>query len=170
MPAPTQDEMPDVGGMDVKRATAAIKAAGLDPQRLDTTVAGVAPGTVVGQSPAGGTKLASGSTVYIEATTGTYSPPTAIPDVRGFGAGQAQQQLAGLGFTVRTEAVAAPAGSLGPDGQPYLPGQVWRTTPAAGQRSPDGVVVVTYQTASGAAAPPPATTPATTPTTAPRRR
>ncbi len=168
MPTPTQDQMPDLGGMDVKRAIAKVKAAGLVPQRLDAAVAGVAPGTVVGQSPAPGAKLASGATVYLEATTGSYVPTTPVPDVRGFGAGQAEQQLASLGFTVRTEAVPAPAGALRPDGQPYQPGQVWRTTPAAGQRSPDGTVVVGYQTVTGAAAPPPAA-PAPTTTAKPRR-
>ena len=168
MPRPTRDTMPDVGGMDVRKALAKVEAAGFVARRIDASPvpAGVGPGTVVGQSPGAGAALPSGSTVYVESTPGTFVPPDAVPDVRGYGAGQAEQQLAALGFTVRPEAVAAPPGALRPDGRPYEAGQVWRTTPAPGGRSADGTVVTTYQTASGAPAPP---TPAAPPAAGPPR-
>ena len=148
MTEPTKGEMPDVAGMDVRKALARVSAAGLEPVRLDAAPAGVGPGLVVGQSPPSGTKVKAGSKVFVEATPGTFVPSDLIPDVRGYGAGQAEQQLIALGFTVTAEAVAAPAGTLRPDGQPYQAGQVWRSTPTAGQQSPDGRVVLSYQTAS----------------------
>lgn len=166
MKAPVQTTVPDVGGLDVAKALARMRSAGFTPQRVDATVAGVGSGVVVGQSPAPGASARNGSTVYVEATPGSFVPPDAIPDVRGFGAGQANEQLSALGLTVTSEAVAPPAGTLRPDGLPYEAGQVWRTTPAAGSRSPDGKVVISYATASGttpSTAPPTTRAPAATP-------
>lgn len=160
MSAPRQATMPDVTGTDARTALSRIAAAGLEPVRLDASVAGAGPGQVVGQSPPAATRLAAGSKVYVEATPGTFVPSDVVPDVRGYGAAQAERQLRSLGFTVSTEAVAAPAGTLRPDGQPFDAGQVWRSTPAAGQVSPDGKVVLSFQTASGA-------TPSPGPTTIP---
>ena len=108
--------------------------------------------------------------MFVESTPGTYVPPGAIPDVIGFGSGQARSDMEKLGFTVKAEAVAAPAGSLRKDGLPFEAGQVWQTTPAAGAASGDGVVVLSYQVAS--AAPPTTAAPATgagTTTTVARR-
>jgi penicillin-binding protein 1A len=166
MQKPAQGEMPDVSGMEITKALERVRSAGLEPQRLDATVAGIGPGLVVGQSPSAGTKLLAGTTVYLEAIPGTHVPSDVIPDVRGFGARQATDKLTALGFSVTAEAVSVPAGALRPDGKAYEAGQVWRTTPAVGSRSPDGKVVVTYATASGS--PPSTTTAPAAPTTAPR--
>lgn len=168
--APGTAKVPDVGGTDTRKALAAIKSAGFNAVRIDAAVAGVGPGTVTGQSPAPATTATAGSTVFVESTPGTYVPPGAIPDVIGFGSGQARSDLEKLGFTVKAEAVAAPAGSLRKDGLPFEAGQVWQTTPAAGAASGDGVVVLSYQVAS--AAPPTTAAPATgagTTTTVARR-
>jgi penicillin-binding protein 1A len=161
---PGDVKVPDVGGRDTRKAIAAVRSAGLEPVRIDAAVAGVGPGTVTGQSPAPGAPAAAGSKVFIESTPGTFLPTTPVPNVIGFGTGQAQQELESLGYTVRTEAVAAPAGSLRADGLPFEAGQVWRSVPAAGERPADGIVVLSYQVASAA----PPTAPAA-PTTAPRR-
>jgi penicillin-binding protein 1A len=160
MTPPEQGRVPDLSGLDVRKAVAAVKAAGLTPKRLDATIPGIGPGVVVSQSPAAGAEARLGSTVYVEATTGSFVPTATVPDLRGFGSGQAQQQLAALGFTVVSEPLPAPAGARRPDGLPYQAGQVWRTTPAAGQRSADGKVVISFQTASAAPV-----TPTPTPTT-----
>lgn len=167
--APGRAKVPDVGGTDTRKALAAVRSAGLVAVRIDATVTGVGPGTVVGQSPAPGTAVLAGSTVFVESTPGTFVPDATVPDVIGYGSGQARQQLESMGFTVKVQALAAPAGSLRRDGQPFDAGQVWATTPAVGQKPPDGVVVVSYQVAS--AAPPttaaPAPVPATTSTPKP---
>nr|HPU38844.1 PASTA domain-containing protein [Microthrixaceae bacterium] len=169
--APGTTKVPDVGGTDTRKALSAVKSAGFTAVRIDAAVTGVGPGTVTGQSPAPGTTATTGSTVFIESTPGTFVPPDAVPDVIGFGSGQARSDLEKLGFTVKVEAVAAPTGSLRKDGKPFEAGQVWRSTPAAGVASADGVVVLSYQVAS--AAPPTTTAPGSptgaTTTTAPRR-
>ncbi len=161
---PGQVKVPDLGGRDTRKAIAAVRSAGLEPVRIDANVAGVGPGTVTGQSPSPGASAAAGSKVFIESTPGTFLPTTPVPDVVGYGTGQAEQQLESLGYTVRKEAVAAPPGAVRSDGLPFEAGQVWRSVPAAGERPADGVVVLSYQIASAA----PPTTPGPT-TTAPRR-
>ncbi len=161
---PGQVKVPDLGGRDTRKAIAAVRSAGLQPVRIDASVAGVGPGTVTGQSPSPGASAAAGSKVFIESTPGTFLPATPVPDVIGYGTGQAEQQLESLGYTVRKEAVAAPPGAVRSDGLPFEAGQVWRSVPAAGERPADGVVVLSYQVASAA----PPTTPGPT-TTAPRR-
>ncbi len=163
---PGKAKVPDVGGADTRKALAAVRKAGLRAVRVDAAVAGVGPGTVIGQSPAPGTAVSAGSTVFVESTPGTFVPTSTVPELLGFGSGQARAELERLGFTVRVEPLAAPAGTLRSDGLPYEAGQVWRTTPAAGETSADGVVVITHQVAS--AAPPTSAAPAA-PTTAPRR-
>lgn len=161
---PTSAKVPDVGGIDARKAIAAVQAAGFVAQRIDAQVVGVGAGTVVGQSPAPGATADKGSTVFVEATTGTFAPSGAVPDVIGYGSGQARQQLESMGFTVSAQAEAAPTDSTRKDGQPFEAGQVWATTPAAGATSTDGTVIIRYQVLSAA---PSSTT--TAPTTAPRR-
>lgn len=161
MTAPSRVKVPDVGGIDARKALAAVQAAGFVAVRLDAAVAGVGAGTVVGQSPAPNTTADAGSTVFVEATPGTFAPNAAVPDVTGYGSGQARQLLESMGFTVTAQAEAAPVGSTRDDGQPFDAGQVWRTTPPAGTTPTDGSVTISYQTASAApptSAPPPSTT------------
>ena len=161
---PRDAKVPDVGGKDTRKAIAAVRSAGFVAVRVDATVAGVGPGIVTGQSPAPGAAAAAGSTVFIESTPGTFVPPDAVPDVIGFGTGQARQQLESLGFTVTLEPLAAPEAARRKDGQPFEAGQVWRSTPAAGNAAVDGKVALAYQVAS--AAPPTSAAPSTS---APRR-
>lgn len=163
---PGRVKVPDLGGTDTRKALAAVRKAGLEAVRVDAAVGGVGPGTVVGQSPAPGTVVKAGSTVFVESTPGTFVPASTVPDLLGFGSGQAKAELERLGFTVRVEPLGTPPGVVRADGLPYEAGQVWRTTPAAGEASTDGVVVITHQVAS--AAPPTNAVPAA-PTTAPRR-
>lgn len=161
---PAKVKVPDVGGADARRAMASIQGAGLHAVRIDATVAGVGPGTVVGQSPAPGTGVLAGSTVFVESTPGTFVPSAVVPNVIGYGSGQARQQLESMGFTVTAKAEAAPAGTTRPDGQPFDAGQVWSTSPAAGSATTDGRVSISYQVLSAA----PTSPPTTAPTTAPR--
>jgi len=160
MTVPSPVKVPDVGGGDTRKALAAVSSAGFKAVRIDAPVLGVGPGTVVGQSPAPGVRIPAGSTVFVESTPGTFVPTTTVPDVIGYGSGQARKQLESMGFTVRAQASPAPATATRPDGLPFDAGQVWSTSPAAGTTSVDGVVVLSYQVAS--AAPP---TPPSLPTT-----
>ena len=139
--APTTATMPDLAGKRTDQAIADVRNAGLEPVRID--VASAAPaGTVTSQSPPPGVELPTGSEVYIESAPGTYAPPEGVPDVRGFGANQAQAELSARGYTVTLQGAAPPAGAVGANGQLIVPGQVWQTTPAAGQPAPDGRITV----------------------------
>lgn len=144
-PTPAQPvTVPDVSGLQAKQAVAKVKAAGLTAQQLEGPAGVGRSGLVSGQSPPAGTKLGAGGTVFVEVAPGSYVPDEAVPDLRGFGVGQARTELEGRGFTIEVESGAPPAGALRPDGKPYEAGQIWSTSPAAGQRSADGVVTVTF--------------------------
>jgi penicillin-binding protein 1A len=153
--------VPDVAGQRGDAAVAAVQRAGLTAKRLEGAAGVGRSGLVTGQSPPAGTRLRSGSTVYVEVAPGTFVPDDDVPDLRGFGVGQARGTLEELGFTMKSESAVPPAGTLRPDGEAYEVGQIWRTSPAAGARSTDGVVTVYFVPAS---APAPSST-----TTAPTR-
>lgn len=164
-PAAEDDErvqVPDVTGQRGAAAVAAIRRAGLEAEQLEGLPGAGRPGVVAAQSPAPGTRVRPGARVFVEVTPGTYVPDDAVPDLRGFGVGQARAELERLGFTIEVESAAPPPGALRPDGEPYEAGQIWRTVPAAGNPSPDGIVTVYF-------APMSATGPPSTTTTAPPR-
>ena len=96
----------------------------------------------------------------IEIVTGPAAAGEIVPDVRGLPTDAARTRLVDAGFDVVVDAGAPPVGTLRPDGGGYVVGQIWRTSPAAGQRSMSGVVTIT-----SAAPPPPPTTTTTTSTT-----
>lgn len=158
--AATRAEVPDVEGRTTDRAVAALRDAGFAVRRVETTNG--RPGTAAGQSPPGGSTAPAGSTVVLEVVPGNFVPDDPVPDLRGFGAEQARRQLNSTGFTVVTETASPPTGALGPTGTPYVPGQVWQTRPAAGERSPDGRVTIVVMPVSATT-----TTSTTTTTTRP---
>jgi penicillin-binding protein 1A len=143
-------EMPDVAGLAADRAVARIRSAGLQAEQLEAPAGSGTAGTVVGQSPPPGTEVDAGSTVFIEVAPAPEVPVEPVPDLRGFGGNQATEELARLGYTATVTAEAPPAGALRPDGQPYVAGQVWTTTPAAGTVAPDGLVTVVIMPVSAA--------------------
>ena len=95
------------------------------------------------------------------AITGPAAAGEIVPDVRGLPSDAARTRLVDAGFDVVIDAAAPPNGVLRPDGGAYAIGQIWRSSPAPGQRSSSGVVTIT----SAAAPPPPTTTTTTTTTT-----
>ncbi|MFZ4519729.1 MAG: transglycosylase domain-containing protein [Microthrixaceae bacterium] len=166
----SQATVPDVEGRTTDRALAALRDGGFEVRRIESTSG--RPGTVAGQSPPGGTSAPVGSTVVVEVVPGTFVPDEPVPDLRGFGAEQARRQLTATGFTVATENAAPPSGTRGPNGAPYVAGQVWQTRPAAGERPTDGrvtIVVMPLSAETTPTAPTTTTTPAR-PTTTQRPR
>ncbi|MCP4435000.1 MAG: hypothetical protein GY812_05770 [Actinomycetia bacterium] len=150
--------VPDVVNMIERNATASLRRAGFAVEVAIVDLGEEAmPGRTVVQSPPSGAEMTPGSTVWLEVTKGSPASRTPIPDVRGYGTGQAVEELEALGFEVTTRLVAPPEGTLSPAGVPYEGGQVWATSPAIGELAPDGAVVLDY-------APEPA--PPTTTTTA----
>ena len=72
-------EAPDLAGMSYEQAVAALKTAGLVPERREQPSTTETPGQVVGQSPAAGARLARGSVVSL--TVAIAAPPVArVPD------------------------------------------------------------------------------------------
>lgn len=61
-------EVPDVADLDASAASARLERAGLSVERISITSASAQPGAVANQSPAPGSRVPSGSTVWIEVT------------------------------------------------------------------------------------------------------
>jgi beta-lactam-binding protein with PASTA domain len=83
-------DVPDVSELSVSSAVARLEDAGLQVEQLRITSATAQPGIVMNQSPAAGSALAPGSTVWIEVTsspvtTTTTSTTTTTTTPRGRG-------------------------------------------------------------------------------------
>jgi beta-lactam-binding protein with PASTA domain len=100
----TMVSVPDVTSRTEPDATATLKAAGLAARTVHVPSTQAA-GTVVGQSPAAGQKLAQGGTVRLNVAKGstpavttqqatTAAPPAAGSDYAGMRLGEAVQQIA----------------------------------------------------------------------------
>jgi penicillin-binding protein 1A len=86
--------VPILSGLSPAAAKARLRSAGLVPQQIDTRVTGAVPDQIVAQSPAPGSSVRSGSTVWFEVvgpppttttttTTTTTLPPTSLPSEPG---------------------------------------------------------------------------------------
>jgi beta-lactam-binding protein with PASTA domain len=112
--------VPDVVGQQASDAKAALAAAGLKTSIFQVTSA-ESKGNVVAQSPAAGKKVARGSSVRLNVSTGgrtapattagsttTSAPATArVPNVVGMQQGRAQRRLQSAGFRARVLYVAS---------------------------------------------------------------
>ena len=90
--------VPSVIGVDISSALAMIEAAGLLPQTERGFHPIVEAGTVVQQTPVGGTRAQDLAPVIITVSQG--SPLAAIPNVVGLRSGSARTRLTTLGFQV----------------------------------------------------------------------
>jgi beta-lactam-binding protein with PASTA domain len=99
-PPPSDVTVPDVVGQTETDADAAITGVGLVAGATQAPNDTVPAGSVVSQDPAGGTTVATGSTVNIVVSTGPDTSPVAVPDVVGQPEGDAQKTLEDAGFTV----------------------------------------------------------------------
>jgi membrane peptidoglycan carboxypeptidase len=70
-----QSPVPNVAGMDVASASAALSSAGFTPVTGGTTPSTYAPGIVVFTTPGGGTTASSGGTVSLFVSSGPAPPP-----------------------------------------------------------------------------------------------
>jgi serine/threonine-protein kinase len=93
---PPQVQVPDVTTEEVGQAKATLQGRGFNPRTTDEVTTTAAPGTVISQTPAGGTSAASGSTVTLVVAK---APPTvAVPNVVGQTHGAANATLGAAGF------------------------------------------------------------------------
>jgi eukaryotic-like serine/threonine-protein kinase len=103
-----------------------------------------ASGTVVNQSPSGGTMVAPGSKVILY-----VSGAATVPNVVGLSQTSAQTSLQSAGFKVNVETAAGPAGTVA--------GNVWQQNPGQNANAPQGssvTIIVQPQAASPPASPP----------------
>lgn len=101
--------VPQVAAEVQADAGGAVEAAGLVPDSYPVR-SSEPPGTVVAQSPAAGTPLATGGTVRLNVSSGTNAQPSAsVPDVSGQTAADARAALWNAKLTVRTVYAHAPS-------------------------------------------------------------
>ncbi|HET8528459.1 MAG TPA: PASTA domain-containing protein [Gaiellaceae bacterium] len=93
--------VPDVTGQDVVSGAGQVEAAGFVAQ-TDPVQAQGTPGTIVQESPPGGTGANAGETVTLGVAVGSSRPATQIPDVTGQTAAAARASLLQAKLTVRT--------------------------------------------------------------------
>ncbi|WKU44458.1 Stk1 family PASTA domain-containing Ser/Thr kinase [Streptomyces sp. VNUA116] len=95
-------DVPDVRGMTVDAATAALRDKGFDAKVSDAQVfSDRAKGSVAEQSPGTGDKAAKGDTVTLTVSKGKEMVP--VPDVTGKSEADAKRLLTGAGFQVKVD-------------------------------------------------------------------
>ena len=144
VPGPTMVTVPNVVNQTQAAATTAIQAAqllvGTISQRSSTTVAA---GSVISQSPAAGSSLASGSAVSLVVSTG----PVAVPDVVNRTQAAATTALTGAGLAL---------GAVSQQSSATVPsGSVISQNPAAGTGVAAGSAVALVVSTGPVAPPPP---------------
>jgi len=153
---PVAEVVPALVGVPVTRAAGWLEEAGLSlVQRLAVDDA-AAPGTVLGQSPAGGAARPAGApvelTVAVDAQGVGGLGLTLVPEVLGQPQETARRLLDQAGLTPEVqEACDTDATRASSE-----PGRVWRSGPAPGAQTPAGTRVRLWVTPPGC--PPPATT------------
>ncbi|MBT2387670.1 Stk1 family PASTA domain-containing Ser/Thr kinase, partial [Streptomyces sp. ISL-11] len=95
-------DVPDVTGLSVADATAALRDKGLNVEVAGTEVFSDKPkGAVAGHSPAKGEQLAKGDTVTLTVSKGQEM--VGVPDVTGKSEAEARRTLTAAGFKVQVE-------------------------------------------------------------------
>jgi serine/threonine-protein kinase len=147
--------VPDVEGKQENAAQTTLQTDGFQVSVQTDATSTEPSGTVVNQSPVGGTKVAPGSKVTIFVSGGA-----SVPNVVGVPASSAVTLLQNDGFKVNQITAAGPAGTN--------PGTVWQQTPAANTAAAGGSTVNIYiqpQAASPSPSPPASPTASPTPST-----
>ncbi len=141
--------VPDVEGKQENTAQATLQSDGFQV-KIQTDATSTEPsGTVVNQSPLGGTSVPPGSTVTIFVSGGTT-----VPDVVGVPGASAVTLLQNDGFKVNQVLAAGPAGTAS--------GSVWQQTPAANSTEAAGSTVTIYIQPAASPSPPASPTPSPT--------
>lgn len=147
-------EVPDVVGMMQDEAVRVLGEAGFSAQ--PTEVDSLEPaGTVIGQSPAGGSEVAVSTTVTIQVSSGKAARAR-VPDVVGMSESQAVRALERAGF--------AAAVSYRKTNEQSFDGIVAAQSPGAGVKAKEGATVsITVYEHKGKPKPPPKPPPTPTP-------
>ncbi|MER6146984.1 Stk1 family PASTA domain-containing Ser/Thr kinase [Streptomyces hirsutus] len=128
---PETVKVPDVDGVALDKARAALKKTGLEPGMVTREFSGdVAKGSVISTGPAGGTEVRAGSAVALTVSKGN---PVDVPDVTGEDLADARAELeeVGLEVEVATERVTSE----------HDAGRVARQSPGADDEAVEGDTV-----------------------------
>jgi eukaryotic-like serine/threonine-protein kinase len=127
-----QVSVPDVSGDDADQATSQLQGAGFKVTRTEQESTRTA-GTVLSQSPAGGSQVAKGSTVTL--TVAKAQPQVTVTDVTGETTAVGTQRLRGEGFQVsqRTRQVDSAEGN----------GVILEQDPGGGKAAKGSTVTIT---------------------------
>jgi eukaryotic-like serine/threonine-protein kinase len=123
--------VPNVQGKQENVAQTTLENAGFSVSVQTDATSTQPSGTVVSQSPTGGTSVAPGSKVTIFVSGGTT-----VPQLVGLPANSAVTELQNDGFKVNQITAAGPAGTT--------PGNVWQQNPAASTVQASGSTVTIY--------------------------
>jgi eukaryotic-like serine/threonine-protein kinase len=138
--------VPDVEGKQANTAQTTLQSDGFQVSVQQDTTSTEPSGTVVNQSPVGGTNVPPGSKVTIFVSGGAT-----VPSVVGVPASSAVTLLQNDGFKVNQITAAGPTGTT--------PGNVWQQSPNANTPAAGGSTVNIYiqpQAATQSPSPPPA--------------
>jgi len=142
--------VPNVIGQQESQAESALQAKGFQVSVKPDPTSTQPSGTVVGQSPSGGT-AAPGSTVTITVSGGAVSVPSVVGDSQQ----TANQILTAAGFAVSIQPGTGPS--------QYANGTVFNQLPAAGGTAAKGSTVTIYVQNGASASPSPSSSPSPTP-------
>jgi eukaryotic-like serine/threonine-protein kinase len=147
-------EVPNVEGKSEGLAQATLENDGFSVVVQTDATSTQPSGTVVNQTPVGGTRVAPGSKVTIFVSGGT-----SVPQLVGLPASSAVTELQNDGFKVNQITAAGPAGTT--------PGDVWQQNPAANTVQAAGSTVTIYiqPAATQSPSPTPSTSSSPTPST-----
>jgi eukaryotic-like serine/threonine-protein kinase len=135
-PPPGTRSVPDVIGEPQDRAQQELQAAGFEAGVV-YVASGRPAGTIVSQSPAGGTAARKGTRVQIKASLGpSPGPQQVVPNVIGLAPGQAADRLRAAGFEVQQLTQTVQDRSKD--------GIVVDEQPGAGKKAPAGSTVTIY--------------------------
>jgi serine/threonine-protein kinase len=102
-------QVPDVSGQEMAAGAGQVEAAGFVAE-TDPVEGGGPPGSIVQESPPGGTQGKAGETVTLGVAVPSNRPATSIPDVTGQTAAQARAALLEAKLTVKTVYKSGKAG------------------------------------------------------------
>ena len=146
--------VPDVEGKQENVAQTTLQNDGFQVKVQTDSTSTEPSGTVVNQSPVGGTKVSPGSTVTIFVSGGST-----VPNVVGVPASSAVTLLQNDGFQVDQIMAAGPTGTT--------PGTVWQQSPNANTPTAGGSTVKIYIQPAAASPSPSASTTSPSPTPSP---
>ncbi len=146
---PQQVTVPGVVGLDENAAQAKLQTLGLNPQ-IKTVQSTKPAGQVVSQTPAGGTKVAPGTTVVLNVSGGG----TTVQSVIGDPVATARSILEGQGFKVNEIEQPGPATAA--------VGTVYAQNPQGGTTAAPGSTITIYVQPATPSSPPTSPTPTST--------